>query len=188
MSRIAIVSGGRDLFRGQPNIVRRNELAFLDVHHAAGAARLDQKIGLAAQERRDLQDVDGLGGFGRLRRLVNVGEHGESRVADGLQNSQAFLQAGAAIGIHARPVGFVERRFENERPDRAFAISCARKWTCSSLSMTQGPAISASGAPPPISMTFGDVIRRARARLDPQLRPLARSLGHRLRGAPAPRR
>src|SRR5579863_874910 len=31
----------------------------------------------------------------------------------------------------------------------SFAISLARKWTCSSLSMTQGPAISARGASPP---------------------------------------
>jgi len=31
-------------------------------------------------------------------------------------------------------------------------ISPARKWTCSSLSMTQGPAMSASGRPSPIDI------------------------------------
>ena len=77
----------------------RNELAFLDVHDAAGAAGLDQQIGLAAQERRDLQDVDRLGrGFG-LRRLVNIGQDRETRASRTiLQNPQAFLQPGPAIG------------------------------------------------------------------------------------------
>ena len=79
------IPGGRDLFRGQTNILRRDELAFLDIHDAAGAAGFDQKIRLAAQEGRDLQDVDGLGGFRGLRRLVDVGKHGESGIADGLR-------------------------------------------------------------------------------------------------------
>ena len=90
---------------------------FLDVHDAAGAARLDQKIGLAAQERRDLQNVDGFGGLGGLRRLVNIGEDGESGVADGFQDAQTFFQTGAAVGSHARPVGLVERCFEDEGSD-----------------------------------------------------------------------
>ena len=55
-----VVAGGGDLLGGVLDIVRRDELALLDIHDAAGAAGGDQQIGLAAEECRDLQNVDGL--------------------------------------------------------------------------------------------------------------------------------
>ncbi len=58
--------------------LRRDELALLDVDDAAGAPGRDQQIRLAAQERRDLQDVDGFGGGFGLRGLVDIGEHGDA--------------------------------------------------------------------------------------------------------------
>jgi hypothetical protein len=52
-----IVAGRCHFIRGVPDIVRRDELALLDIHHPARAARFEQQIRLAAQKRRDLQDV-----------------------------------------------------------------------------------------------------------------------------------
>ena len=109
-----VVAGGGDLLGGVLDIVRRDELALLDVHDAAGASGVDQQIGLAAEERGDLQNVDGLGGELGLRGLVNVGEHGDAAIAHALQDAQAFFEAGAAIGADAGAVGFVEGRFEDE--------------------------------------------------------------------------
>ena len=56
----------------------REELALLHVDHLAGARRGHQQIGLAAEEGRDLQHVDGLGHGGALLGLMHVGEHGKA--------------------------------------------------------------------------------------------------------------
>ena len=72
------VSGGGYFLRGQADIERRNELALLDIHRAAGAPGFDQQIGLAAQERGDLQDVGGFGGLGGLPGFVDIGEDGDA--------------------------------------------------------------------------------------------------------------
>ena len=44
------------------HVVGRQELALLHVDGAAGFGGGHEQVGLAAQERRDLQDVDDLGG------------------------------------------------------------------------------------------------------------------------------
>jgi hypothetical protein len=41
-------------------IVRSDELALFDIHDAAGAPGSGEKVGLAAQERGDLEDIRGL--------------------------------------------------------------------------------------------------------------------------------
>ena len=94
----------------------RDELPFLDVHDAAGAARGDEQVRLAAQERRDLQNVGGLGGGFRLRGFVDIGEDRESGSADGLEDPDAFGEPRSAIGGNAGAVGFVEGGFEDVRP------------------------------------------------------------------------
>jgi hypothetical protein len=43
------------------HVPRRHELALLDVHDLAGLGRGAHEVGLAAQERRDLQHVGDLG-------------------------------------------------------------------------------------------------------------------------------
>src|SRR5271157_5275770 len=58
----ALVAGGADLFDRVRHVPGRDELAFLDVDGAAGAAGGDEQVSLAAEEGRDLQDVDGFGG------------------------------------------------------------------------------------------------------------------------------
>ena len=47
---------------------------FLTLTGAPGLRRGDEQIGLPAEERGNLQDVDDLGGRRRLRRLVDVGQ------------------------------------------------------------------------------------------------------------------
>ena len=57
----------------------------------------DQKVGLPAQEGRDLQHVDDLGDRRALRGLVHVGEHRHAeRLADLGEDRQRRLQADAA--------------------------------------------------------------------------------------------
>ena len=40
------------------HIPRREELAFFDIHDPAGVGGGSEKIGLAAEERRDLENID----------------------------------------------------------------------------------------------------------------------------------
>src|SRR6185369_8764450 len=54
-----VVAGGSDFFNGVLDVVGGDELALLDIHDAAGAAGGHQKIGLAAEEGGDLQNIDG---------------------------------------------------------------------------------------------------------------------------------
>ena len=69
------VAGAGDLGNDIRHVPRRQELALLDVDDFSGRGRRPQEIGLPAQERRDLQDVDGLRHLRALRGLVDVGEH-----------------------------------------------------------------------------------------------------------------
>ncbi len=80
------------------DVERGDELPLLDVHDSAGSPSLDEKVGLAAEESRNLENIGRLGGERGLRRFVNVSENGEARVAHALQNPQAFLQSRAAVG------------------------------------------------------------------------------------------
>ena len=63
------------------HVPRREELSFLDVHRPSGARRGEEKIGLAAEEGGDLQDVDGLGDARAMGALVHVGDHRQARLS-----------------------------------------------------------------------------------------------------------
>ncbi len=54
---------------------------FLTLTDLAGSRRGDEKIGLAAEEGRDLQHVDGFGHGGTLIGLMHVGEHRQVRAS-----------------------------------------------------------------------------------------------------------
>ena len=100
-----------------PDIVRRNELALLDIHDPARAPGRDQQIGLAAKKRRDLQNVGGLGGGFRLRWLVNVGQHRDNpRALIPARIRRPSFEPRSAIRRQAGAIGLVERRFEDEWP------------------------------------------------------------------------
>ena len=74
-----------------------------------------KQIGLAAEERGNLQDVDGFRGRSGLRRLVDVGQHGVALRSDAGENAQPFFQPWAAVGLDAAAIGLIEGSFEDER-------------------------------------------------------------------------
>ena len=112
------VAGGRHLFGGVVDIVRGDELPLLDVDDSAGAPGGEQQVGLAAEKGGDLQDVGDLGGRLGLRRLVNIGQDREAcSLRTPARMRSPSLKPGPAVGASAGAVGFVERRFEDERAD-----------------------------------------------------------------------
>ena len=72
-------------------------MALLDVHDPPGAPGLDQQIGLAAEERGDLQDVRRFGRRLGLRGFVNIGEHGKPAPPQPARMRSPSSQARAAI-------------------------------------------------------------------------------------------
>ena len=73
--RVACADDLGDHMRHVPG---REELALLHIDHLAGPRRGDEEIGLAAEEGRDLQHIDGLSDRGALLGLMHVGEHGKA--------------------------------------------------------------------------------------------------------------
>ena len=72
------------------------------------------RIGLPAQEGRNLQNVANFGRRGDLTRLVDVGENRQAGLAlDRAQDAQAFIEARPAVGIDAGAIRLVERRLED---------------------------------------------------------------------------
>ena len=93
----------------------RQELALLNVDGLAGFCRGDQQIGLSAEERGDLQHVDGGRDAGALLDLVNVCQHRNAEaVANVGENRQRLVEAHAARAFRTRSVGLVERGFVDE--------------------------------------------------------------------------
>ena len=90
-----LVALGGDLGNDVLHVLRRQELALLDVDRLAGPRRGDDQIGLPREERRDLQHVDDLGGGRGVRRLVNVGQQRQSRAG-------AHVGENAKAGVEAR--------------------------------------------------------------------------------------
>ncbi len=109
------VAGAGDLGDDIGHVPGRQELPLLDVDDLAGRRRRQQQIGLPAQERRDLQDIDGLRDLGALRGLVDIREHGQAeRGADLGKDRQRLLQADPARRGCAGAVGLVERGLVDE--------------------------------------------------------------------------
>jgi hypothetical protein len=73
------VAFGRDLGDHVTHVARRQELSLLDVDGLVRPGRGDEEIGLARQERRDLNDVRDFGDAIRLCGLMNVGEDRQAR-------------------------------------------------------------------------------------------------------------
>ena len=71
---VILAAAGAELGRDVVHVVRREELALLDVDRASALRRGEEQIGLAAKEGGDLQDVDDLGGGLDLRDVVDVGQ------------------------------------------------------------------------------------------------------------------
>ena len=110
------VAGGCDFFDGVAHVPGRDELAFFDVDGAAGAAGGDEQVGLAAQKRRNLEDVCTLGRDFTVRRLVHIGENWKAGgFGKAAQDGCAFDQARAAKTRYRGAIGLVVRGFEDVR-------------------------------------------------------------------------
>ena len=80
------------------DVPRRQELPLLDVHCRARAAGFHQQIGLPRKESWNLNNVHHFRNRGDLRRLMNVGQHGNSKaVLDSRQDFEAPREARTSI-------------------------------------------------------------------------------------------
>ena len=122
--------------------MRRDELAFLDVDDAPGAAGFEQQVGLAAQKRGDLQDIDDFGRGAGLRRLVDIGQDRETLALQSARMRSPSSRPGPRYPDRLLRLALSKEALKMKGPAMR-AMASAMKWTCSSLSMTQGPAMSA---------------------------------------------
>ena len=92
------------------HIPGRQELALLDVDHAAGCGGGGEEIGLPAEEGRDLKHVYDFGDARALLGFVHVRQnrHGE-RLAQFGKNRQGGVEADATIAPGTGTIGLVER-------------------------------------------------------------------------------
>ncbi len=85
------VARGSDFFGDVAHVPGRKELRLLHVDDAAGLGGGEEKIGLAREEGRDLQNVRDFSGACCLGCVVNVGEDGKVEVGfDFAKNTQAI--------------------------------------------------------------------------------------------------
>ena len=98
------------------HVPRGDELTLFHVDGAAGAARGDEEVGLAAEEGGDLEDVGAFRGDVAVGWLVDVGEDGEAGgLSEAAQDRGAFDEAGSAEAGDGGAVGLVVGGFEDER-------------------------------------------------------------------------
>src|SRR5690606_21205992 len=78
-----------------------------------------QKIGLAAEEGRNLQDVNRFGDRSALFDFMNVRQYGQAELlADFGEDGERRLEADTALGMRRSPVRLVEAGLEDEaNPD-----------------------------------------------------------------------
>ena len=108
------VAGARDFFGGVGHFPGGDELAFFYVDDAAGAACGGKQVGLAAEERGDLQDVADFGGRVDLEDVVDIGEDRQPRAPFyGGQDAQALYELRAAERGDGGAIGFVVGGFED---------------------------------------------------------------------------
>ena len=108
-------AAGEQFGHRMPHVLGREKLPLLDVYSFAGGRSSEQEIGLAAEERRDLQKVTHHPGRGGLLRKMNVGGDRHPLLpTDLFQHRQPLVEAEPAVAGGTRAVGLVERRFEDE--------------------------------------------------------------------------
>ena len=151
-----VVARRRGFLQDMGGIPGGKELPLLDIHGPRLAGDFDDEIGLPAEKGRNLQDIEDPGGRFDLLEAMDVGENGDIELLpDLLENLEPPDQTGPPVGIPGGPVRLVVGGLEDERDLRvsrsAPSDNAAISIVFSSSSMTHGPAISARGAPPPIS-------------------------------------
>ena len=86
-----VVARLANLGNGMTHVPGRNELAFLDVHGATGLSSSYEQIGLAAEKRRNLEDIGDFRNAPDVDGFMNVGEHRNMHcICDLAQDSQSF--------------------------------------------------------------------------------------------------
>ncbi len=111
----ALIARGADLLDAVAHVPGRDKLAFLDVDGAACAAGGDQQVGLAAEEGRNLKDIDSFGGNFAVGGLVDIGENRQAGIfGDAAEDSRSLYEAGAAKTPHTGAIGLVVAGFEDE--------------------------------------------------------------------------
>ncbi len=99
-----------------PHVPRRKELAFFHIDHPATPARGQDQVGLPAEKRRNLQNIDKLRRDLHLRRRVHVRGHRHLQVGANLrQQLAARLHPQTPEGTPGGPVRLVIGRLENKR-------------------------------------------------------------------------
>ncbi len=90
-------------------------LSLFHVHRAPSGASGDEKVGLSAEECRDLQHVGDLRGSRTLLGEVHVGENRKSRrLTNTVERGKAFVQSRTPRGSGIGAVGLVEARLEDD--------------------------------------------------------------------------
>ncbi len=110
------VSGGGQFGHDVFHIPGGQKLPLFHVYRLAGAARGQEEIGLPAEERRDLEDIQNRRGRLDLPRLMDIGENRNLKVGfDPLQDRQAVGEPRSPKRGEGAAVGLVEGSLEDER-------------------------------------------------------------------------
>lgn len=102
-------------FHGMSHVPRRHELALLEIDCPTAERGSDYQIGLAAEKRGDLENIDDFGHLGYVGGFVHVGENWKAQsIFDSFQYTQAFFNAWTAKAANRSAIGFVIAGFEDE--------------------------------------------------------------------------
>src|SRR5215210_1247805 len=113
-----------DLLHRAPHPVGMHPLSLLHIHRPSRMPRRNQKIGLAAEESRDLKDIRNLGHRCGLMNVVNVGKDRETTGGTGpFQRPQPFFHSGSAAGAEASTIRLVEAGLEANRDSQVMLQS-----------------------------------------------------------------
>ena len=109
------IADREDLVDDVPHVAGGEELALLHVHRLSRPGRRDDEVGLAAEERGDLDHVENLGGGLDLGDLVDVREHRDpERGAHLSEDAESLGEARPAVALEGGAVGLVVGRLVDE--------------------------------------------------------------------------
>ena len=109
------MTGASDFLHHVSQVPGRQELPLLDVDRLPGGGRRNDQIGLATEERGNLQEVQDLRRRAHLRDFMHVGRDRDAQLtADSPQDLQAASEARTPEGTNGSPVGLVVGRLEDE--------------------------------------------------------------------------
>ena len=103
------------LFVGIEHVGARQELRLLDIHRPARLRGSDQQVGLAAEERGNLDHVDHFAHGRGLPRFMDVGQQLQPPLRAHVgEHPKPLFESGAAERRDRGAVGLVERRLEDD--------------------------------------------------------------------------